>query len=319
MDSSMNHPHEPQNSMDKVQRPTSERVPRLAHRVVSPFGWRHAKGIAVIRVLVAVWLVILASICFTFGLWGWGVFCVASAGAVAWLAYVVPRWKQTLDAEKMIERVRELELSRALVVDDATARLRRIEQDLHDGAQSQMVAVVMKLGLAREHLAAVMDEPGRADLDRVMELVDAAHLAAKGAIADLRDLAHGIYPSTLDKGLAAALTALAARSTVPVELHLELEQRPSPAIETIAYFCVAELLTNIAKHSNARHVTLDVAYGDEGVKVRVSDDGVGGATINAVGGLGGLLQRVRSVDGSLELTSPRGGPTVINIHLPNHA
>ena len=162
-------------------------------------------------------------------------------------------------------RVRELEQTRARAVDDSAARLRRIERDLHDGAQAQMVAVAMKLGLAREKLGGtitgttVADTMG-ADLERALELVDAAHRGAKEAITELRDLARGIHPPVLDHGLGTALTTLAARSDVPVELVIDLPERPSAAIETIAYFCAAELLTNVAKHSGARHATLEVVH-----------------------------------------------------------
>ena len=146
-------------------------------------------------------------------------------------------------------------------MDDAAARLRRIERDLHDGPQAQMVAVAMKLGLAREKLSGAVTGTGAADLERTLELVDAAHRGAKEAIVELRELARGIHPSVLDGGLGTALTTLAARSGVPVELVTDLPERPSAAMETIAYFCAAELLTNVAKHSGARRATLEVMNG----------------------------------------------------------
>ena len=116
-----------------------------------------------------------------------------------WLAYQMPRWNRALDALKNGPRVRELERSRALVVDDAAARLRRIEQDLHDGAQAQMVAVVMKLGLARDRLGSAVADSGQGDLERALELVDAAHRGAMEAIIELRDLARGIHPAGLGR------------------------------------------------------------------------------------------------------------------------
>ena len=216
-------------------------------------------------------------------------------------------------------RVRELEQTRARVVDDSAARLRSIERDLHDGAQAQMVAVAMKLGLAREKLGGTSDGTAGADLERALELVDAAHRSAKEAIIELRDLARGIHPPVLDHGLGTALTTLAARSGVPVELIIDLPERPSAAIETIAYFCAAELLTNVAKHSGARHATLEVVHVPGLLRVRVSDDGSGGARIEARGGLAGLAERVRSVDGRLQVSSPPGGPTVAIVELPSHA
>ena len=216
-------------------------------------------------------------------------------------------------------RVRELEQTRAHAVDDSAARLRRIERDLHDGAQSQMVAVAMKLGLAREKLDGAITGITGADLERAQELVDAAHHSAKQAIIELRDLARGIHPPVLDHGLGTALTTLAARSAVPVELLIDLPERPSAAIETIAYFCAAELLTNVAKHSGARHATLEVVHVPGLLRVRVSDDGSGGARVEARGGLAGLAERVRTVDGRLQLSSPPGGPTVVTVELPSHA
>jgi signal transduction histidine kinase len=216
-------------------------------------------------------------------------------------------------------RVRELEQTRAHAVDDSAARLRRIERDLHDGAQAQMVAVAMKLGLAREKLGGTATGTAQSDLDRALELVDAAHRSAKEAIIELRDLARGIHPPVLDQGLGTALTTLAARSDVPVDLVIDLAERPSAAIETIAYFCAAELLTNAAKHSGARHVTLEVVHVPGLLRVRVSDDGSGGARIEARGGLAGLDERVRTVDGRLQVASPPHGPTVVTVELPSHA
>jgi signal transduction histidine kinase len=215
-------------------------------------------------------------------------------------------------------RVRELEQTRAHAVDDSAARLRRIERDLHDGAQAQMVAVAMKLGLAREKLGGTITGFTEADMERALELVNAAHRGAKEAIIELRDLARGIHPPVLDHGLGTALTTLAARSNVPVELVIDLPERPSAAIETIAYFCAAELLTNVAKHSGAQHATLEVVHGAGLLRVRVSDDGCGGARIEARGGLAGLAERVRTVDGRLQVSSPRGGPTVVTAELPPH-
>jgi signal transduction histidine kinase len=226
-------------------------------------------------------------------------------------------WTVNALQQESLRRVHELERSRAHLVDDAAARLRRIERDLHDGAQAQMVAVAMKLGLAREKLSDAVNGAGRPDLERVLELVDAAHNGAKEAINELRDLARGILPPVLDHGLGTALTTLAARSDVPVDLTVDLPERPSAAIETIAYFCAAELLTNVTKHSGARHAALRVEHGQGKVWVRVTDDGTGGASVEARGGLAGLADRVHTVDGSLHIKSPPGGPTVIAVELPS--
>ena len=255
-------------------------------------------------------------------------FALVPAGLAALL--YCPWWLKNCNAQdgKLVarllgpplgDRVRELEQSRAHAVDDSAARLRSIERDLHDGAQAQMVAVAMKLGLAREKLGGTVAGITEADMERALELVDGAHRSAKEAIIELRDLARGIHPPVLDHGLGTALTTLAARSDVPVELVIDLPERPSAAIETIAYFCAAELLTNVVKHSGARHATLEVVHVPGLLRVLVSDDGSGGARIEARGGLAGLAERVRTVDGSLQVASPRGGPTVVTVELPSHA
>jgi len=208
-----------------------------------------------------------------------------------------------------------LEQTRAHAVDDSAARLRGIERDLHDGTQAQLVAVAMKLGLAQEKLA----ETGEVDLARVAQLVTDAHQGALEAIADLRILARGIHPPVLDNGLADALATLANRSAVPVELVTDIPGRPSAAIETIAYFSAAELLTNVARHSRARHATLEAVYVTGLLRVRVTDDGAGGAQPVTGGGLRGLAERVRTVDGRIEVDSPVGGPTTVTVELPSHA
>jgi signal transduction histidine kinase len=154
---------------------------------------------------------------------------------------------------------------------------------------------------------------------RALELVDTAHRTAREAINELRDLARGIHPPVLDRGLGPALSTLAARSAVPVELVVDVPERPSAAIETIAYFCAAELLANVAKHSGARRATVEAVHVPGLLRVRVTDDGTGGASMAAGTGLRGLAERVRTVDGRLEIDSPPGGPTVVTVELPSHA
>jgi signal transduction histidine kinase len=257
-----------------------------------------------------------------------GAFALVPVGAavliaVPWLTRAVLAIDRAMVAgllgPPLPQRVRDLEQTRARAVDDSAARLRRIERDLHDGAQAQMVAVAMKLGLAREKLGGAADGTTPADLERALQLVDAAHASAKQAITELRDLAHGIHPPVLDHGLGTALTTLAASSGVPVELVVDLPERPSAAIETIAYFCAAELLANVAKHSGARRATLEAVHVPGLLRLRVSDDGVGGVRIVAGSGLAGLAERLRTVDGQMEISSPRGGPTVVTVELPSHA
>lgn len=213
------------------------------------------------------------------------------------------------------ERIRVLEESRARAVDDSAARLRAIERDLHDGTQAQLVALAMKLGLAMEKLQEVTP----VDLPRVTQLVGDAHRGALEAITDLRTLARGIHPPVLDNGLADALATLAGRSALPVELVTDIPERPSAAIETIAYYSAAELLANVAKHSGARRATLEAVHVPGLLRVRVTDDGRGGARAVPSGGLRGLAERVRTVDGHIEIDSPAGGPTTVTVELPSHA
>jgi signal transduction histidine kinase len=226
-----------------------------------------------------------------------------------------------LGPTRMSERVHDLEVTRAAAVDTSAASIRRIERDLHDGTQAQLVALAMKLGVAKEALDSASSPEAVA---RARELVDAAHAGAKEALTELRDLVKGIHPPALDLGLAPALETLATRGTLPVDLQVDLPVRPSPAIESIAYFCVAELLTNVARHSGAtRASVVAVAEGPDALRVTVFDDGHGGAHLSDEPGRGtglhGLQVRVASVDGTLSLLSPPSGPTVVTIHLPMRA
>ncbi len=221
-------------------------------------------------------------------------------------------------------RVADLEESRGRTVEDADAKLRRIERDLHDGTQARLVAVAMQLGEAKEQLAT------GGDADEALDLVDLAHSSTKEALVELRELARGIHPPALDNGLAVALETLAARSPLPVTVDVdpvvEASGRLAPAVESIAYFCVAELVTNAVKHARATGVYVLVERQGTGraarLRLRVRDDGQGGARVVQPGsdgrrsGLAGLAERVRSVDGTIEVTSPVGGPTVVTVLLP---
>jgi signal transduction histidine kinase len=213
---------------------------------------------------------------------------------------------------RLAQRVADLEQTRALAVEDSATLLRRVERDLHDGAQIRLATLAMNLGMAREKLQADTDPELR-------ELVDAAHQGAKDALADLRNLARGIHPPALDNGLPDALATLAATSVIPAELTADIPQRPAPAIETIGYFCAAELLANAVKHSGANKISIELAGRGETLVLRVTDDGAGGANQALGGGLAGLAQRVRTVDGQLDVASPAGGPTQVTVTLPMHA
>jgi signal transduction histidine kinase len=224
--------------------------------------------------------------------------------------------RSLLGPDPFAARVRTLEQARTRTVDTSAATLRRIERDLHDGTQAQLVALAMRLGMAKEKL----DDPEHVDLVRVRELVEEAHRGAKEAITELRDIARGIHPPALDIGLEGALATLASRSAVPTELTVELRDRPTPAIEAIAYYCVAELLANVAQHAHASRAAVSCAQHGTWLRLVVRDDGRGGAGLSTVGssssGLAGLSERVRGVDGELNLVSPPGGPTVVTVDLP---
>jgi hypothetical protein len=232
------------------------------------------------------------------------------------------RWlaRSLLSAGTLTQRVRDLEQARARVVDDSVALLRQVERDLHDGAQVRLAAMAMNLGMAKEKLGADGQPP---DVRRARELVDAAHLGAKEALVELRELVRGIHPPVLEVGLAEALATLAAGSAIPVQVRAELPVRPTPAIETIAYFCAAELLANATKHSGANKVDISAEIIDSErtslLRLLVCDDGTGGADPAGGSGLAGLERRVGTVDGRLSVSSPAGGPTQITIELPMKA
>ncbi|MER7675742.1 sensor domain-containing protein [Streptomyces sp. NPDC096934] len=214
-----------------------------------------------------------------------------------------------LGPSRLATRVVELESDRGVVVDTAAADLRRIERDLHDGAQARLVNLAMGLGLAKEKLT---EDPRAA-----ARMVDEAHGEVKTALQELRDLARGIHPAVLtDRGLDAALSSVATRCTVPVSVDVDLAARPAAAIEGIAYFTVSELLQNISKHARATRATVDVWRIENRLMLQVVDNGVGGADVSAGSGLAGLAERLDAVDGILVVDSPAGGPTRITAELP---
>jgi signal transduction histidine kinase len=209
---------------------------------------------------------------------------------------------------EMAERIETLESTRAGAVDLQESKLRRIERDLHDGAQARLVALGMSLGMAEQKLAEDPESAG--------ELLAEARIGAEHALRELRDLARGIHPPVLtDRGLGAALLSLADSTPLKVTLSVEVPERPPAVVETAAYFVAAEALANAAKHSHAETVALRVARVDDDLRLEVTDDGVGGADPNGPGLLG-LQQRVAALDGTLEVTSPVGGPTTIRAALP---
>ncbi|MFG2994087.1 sensor histidine kinase [Streptomyces sp. NPDC048257] len=227
-------------------------------------------------------------------------------------------------SDDLERRIAELESDRGVVVDTAAADLRRIERDLHDGAQARLVALAMGLGLAKEKL---LEDP-----EGAAAMVDEAHGEVKLALQELRDLARGIHPAVLtDRGLDAALSSVAARCVVPVKVAVDLPAdrpgdgtgarpgaRPAEAIEGIAYFVVSELLQNVSKHAGpgARGAAVEVWRAGARLMIRVSDDGCGGASASGGSGLAGLAERLGAVDGVLVVDSPVGAGTVVTAELP---
>ena len=265
-----------------------------AGRPVSPLA-RHVGQVSLLGLfLIGVWM---ASGFGTF----WPVWPIAALAFITGLRAVTRR-------QQSDTRVEELTVSRAGAVEAAESQLRRIERDLHDGAQARLVALGMNIGLAEQQL----DK----DPEKAHEHLAEARKAAGDALQELRDLARGIHPPILsDRGLDAAIRALAAHAAVPVSVDVELAERPSATVETAAYFVAAEGLANALKHAQASRIDIAVHERENAVVVRVLDDGRGGVS-EADGGLHGLRQRIEALDGSLRIASPDGGPTAIEAVLP---
>jgi signal transduction histidine kinase len=234
---------------------------------------------------------------------------VATPWVCAALAHGQARLARALLRPSSRARADELERSRAAVVRRQELDRHRLERDLHDGVQARLVALALDLGMARDKLQG--GDPGAAE-----SLLEEAHAEAKGTLAELRELVRGVHPPILaDRGLDAALSALAGRSPVPVRVDVTVG-RVRPEVEAAAYFVVAEALANVAKHSNASMCSVRVDHVDGRVVVEVSDDGSGGARVGAGSGLAGLADRVEALDGGLRVASPTGGPTTVIAEIP---
>jgi signal transduction histidine kinase len=213
-------------------------------------------------------------------------------------------------SEELALRVESLARSRDEVVAATDAERRRIERDLHDGAQRRLVSLAMQLGMARTGLGD--DIP-----PSLRQVIEQAHDEATEALAELRQLVRGLHPAVLDdRGLDAALSGIAATAPLPVRLRVDADARCAPAIEAVAYFVVSEALTNVAKHAGATQAEVAVERAGDRLRVVVADDGRGGATPDGGTGLRGLAQRAAAVDGALSVDSPPGGPTRITVELP---
>ena len=213
------------------------------------------------------------------------------------------------EKSRLAQRVEELAVSRAETVDTQSAELRRIERDLHDGAQARLVALGMSLAMAEQALAR--------DPDAARALLTEARTASSDALAELRDLVRGIHPPVLaDRGLVGAVQALALAAPLPVEVSAEIDGRLPAPVESAAYFAVAEALTNVIKHAHAQHAWIALRHTGDLLSARIKDDGVGGADPSAGTGLRGIERRLSAFDGTVAMKSPPGGPTELAMVLP---
>jgi signal transduction histidine kinase len=293
-------------------------------------------GIAGGALVAACWSAPLLAVAYLAGVWDVGrrpgiglgavVAAVVMLAAAPWVARGVARADEAAArallgpsrGEELAVRVESLARSRAEIVAATDSERRRIERDLHDGTQRRLVSLAMQLGMARNSLA---DAP-----EPVRQVIEQAHDEATEALAELRQLVRGLHPAVLDdRGLDAALSGIAANAPLPVRLRVDVAARCSPSIEAVAYFVVSEALTNVAKHADAGHAEVTVERTGDRLRIVVSDDGRGGATLdggaaaaaNGGGtGLRGLAQRAAAVDGTFDVQSPPGGPTVITVELP---
>jgi len=234
-------------------------------------------------------------------------------GLATWVSQTDERLARSLlgpgRRETLAQRVETLARSRADLVAAADAERRRIERDLHDGAQQRLVSLAMNLGMARERFES---EP-----EPVRQAIAAAHDEAVLALTELREFIRGLHPAVLsDRGLASALSGLAARAPLPVRLRVDVPRAASPGVEAVAYFIVSEALANVVKHAQATQAEVAATRAGDVLRITVTDDGYGGAVPGEGTGLNGLAQRAAAVDGTLSIDSPPGGPTVITAELP---
>jgi signal transduction histidine kinase len=256
-----------------------------------------------------VWVALLVFLTLTWALTGAGYFWpvwVLLAAAIVLGAHAAIEYAAR--GRRLARRVGVLEATRSGAVDAQDAELRRIERDLHDGAQARLVALGMSLGLAEQKLST--------DPEGAQQLVTEARLGVAEALQELRDLARGIHPPVLaDRGLGAAIATLADRSALPVTVSVDLGERLPAAVESAAYFVVAESLANAAKHSGANRISVAVTRDGDLLELAIEDDGRGGADPSG-DGLTGLRRRAEALDGNLAVTSPAGGPTTVRVELP---
>jgi signal transduction histidine kinase len=276
--------------------------PKLVERFKGSSALAGTAGVSAVIVLFAVCVWAVSGHGYFWPVWVLLALAIVVGSHAAAVLVAAPR-----NAE-MAERIETLTASRAGAVDVQDSELRRIERDLHDGAQARLVALGMSLGMAEQKLA---EDPERAG-----QLLAEARAGAEQALRELRNLARGIHPPVLaDRGLEAALTALANSTPMHVTLAVDVPRRPASAVESAAYFVAAESLANAAKHARADWLDIRIARVGHKLEVEIRDDGVGGADPSG-SGLTGLRRRVEALDGGLEVSSPPGGPTTVYAELP---
>ncbi|WP_238390798.1 MULTISPECIES: sensor histidine kinase [unclassified Mycolicibacterium] len=294
--------------------------------VMTPLGYAVLLGVVVSAILVVspvVWAVTgVAFVSFDEPVDSLGAYLLLAVGGLlglylfAWAMLGIGRAHVWLAGSLLAptdreRRVGELVRARADVVDDSAATLRRVERDLHDGTQARLIMVAMTLARAEEQLA----DPDKAE--RARQLVSDALANTKDTLTELRDLVRGIRPPALDLGLVPAVQTLVARNPIPVELVDDIAVRPSLGVETLAYFCVAELLANVSRHSGATQATVRLHSDADELRIAVADNGSGGVEPANGSGLTGLADRLRMVDGRLDIDGPPGGPTTVTAVVPS--
>ncbi len=290
-------------------RPLPAHAPLLRLRTVAldPMTWRDlawmltalTAGLALSLLVVVALLGVVTGV-----IWWYGAVPTMRARAALDLFFL--SYSRT---ERLEQRVQVLTETRAELVDHSAAELRRLERDLHDGAQARLVALSMTLGMADQLFAS--------DPEKAQQLVNEARCTTTAAIGELRSVVRGIHPPVLaDRGLSGAVEALGLDMAVPVEVTARLDGRPPAPVEAAVYFAVAECLANVGKHSGARHAWIGLSHQDGSLRTVVGDDGRGRADPGAGTGMLGVMRRLAAFDGTMRVSSPTGGPTIITLEVP---
>ncbi len=282
-------------------------VARLAGRAADPMTWRDLA-----------WLVASVTVGFALSLTAVLLLLLVVTGALWWFGIEpIMRARSTMDrwflayghTEALEQRVQVLTETRAETLDHSAAELRRLERDLHDGTQARLVALSMSLGLA--------DSLFDSDPEGARRLVTDARSTTTAALGDLRSVVRGIHPPVLaDRGLGGAVQALALDMAIPVEVSENLAGRPPAPIESAVYFAVAECLANIGKHASAAQAWVKLSSTDDTLHAVVGDNGRGGADPASGTGMLGVMRRLAAFDGTMRVSSPTGGPTLVSLEVP---